>query len=195
MGRPSAHPNSRFTSPAGQCPVIDPAWENPEGVPISAMIFGGRRGSVVPLVCQSLDWNHGTFYGGKVSLRKPRPQQRVKWVSCATILLRCFPSVAIIWPIILGIGLKLETARCQTSQNFFSKLVSQREDGSFLWPGFWENARVLKWIFERTEEVANAKESPIGLLPSEHALDLSGLKLTKETLNKLTSRRSKRVEG
>lgn len=184
-GTPAAHPNSRFTSPAGQCPVIDPAWENPEGVPISAMIFGGRRGSIVPLVCQSLDWNHGTLMGVSVSsettaaatgeVGKLRHDPFAMFPFCGYNMADYF-------------GHWLEIGKRQGAQlpkifsvNWFLKGA----DGSFLWPGFGENARVLKWIFERTDEVDNAVESPIGLLPRPQALDLSGLDLTQEALNKL----------
>ena len=185
-GHPAAHPNSRFTAPAAQCPVIDPAWEDPEGVPISAIIFGGRRSSVVPLVFESFDWNHGTFMGCSVSsettaaatgeVGKLRHDPFAMLPFCGYNMgdyfehwLRC------------GEGKTTDQLPRIFSVNWFRR----SQEGEFLWPGFGENIRVLKWIFERTDEADNAETTPIGWIPKEGALDLSGIQISQETVKAL----------
>lgn len=181
-GKPAAHPNSRFTAPASQCPVIDPDWDNPRGVPISAIIFGGRRSTLIPLVYEAFDWSHGTYLGCSVSsamtaaaageVGKLRHDPFAMLPFCGYNMGDYFAH----W---LSIGNKSSPDKLPKiySVNWFRKSA----DDKFLWPGFGENIRVLKWIFERTEGVDNAKSSPIGNLPAPDALDFSGLNLSEET--------------
>lgn len=180
----AAHPNARFTSPASQCPVIDPAWESPKGVPISAIIFGGRRDSVLPLVNEALSWQHGVFLGASLS------SQTTAAAAGALGQLRHDPFAMLPfcgyhmgdyfqhW---LNIGKKADQSKLPRiyNVNWFLKNPS----GDFLWPGFGENCRVLKWIFERCSGSENAVKSPIGNLPK--SLDVQGLNLTEETLKAL----------
>lgn len=182
----AAHPNSRFTAPATQCPVIDPAWEDPAGVPISALIFGGRRGAVVPLIYEAFDWSHGTFVGCSVSsetttaaageVGKLRHDPFAMLPFCGYNMADYF-----------GHWLSL---RQRTSPEKLPKIYSvnwfrKTAEGKFLWPGFGENARVLKWIFERTEGVDHAQKTPIGFVPKEGALDLSNLEISPTNIQTL----------
>ena len=182
----AAHPNARFTAPASQCPVIDPAWEDPEGVPISAIIFGGRRDSVVPLVYEAFNWQHGTFLGASVSSQmtaaavgtvgKLRHDPFAMLPFCGYHMGDYFNH----W---LQVGKSKDPSKLPRIYyvNWFQK-DSQKK---FLWPGFGENSRVLKWIFERTSGADHAKETPIGYIPAQGALDLEGLELSDESLDKL----------
>ena len=176
-GKPAAHPNARFTAPAYQCPVIDKDWENPRGVPISAFLFGGRRPGTVPLVYQAFDWNHGVFMGSIVGSE----------VTAAAIGLKAgvrrdpfamLPFCGYHMGDDFGHWVKIgETAPDKTklpaifNVNWFRKGA----DGKFLWPGYGDNIRVLKWIFERLEGTANALETPVGFVPEKGSLDLGGL--------------------
>lgn len=182
----AAHPNSRFTVPASQCPVIDPAWEDPQGVPISAILFGGRRASTVPLVCEAFDWQHGTFFGatissettaaaeGKIGLLRHDPFAMLPF--CGYNMGNYFQH----W---LNLGNKYASLQLPRiySVNWFRK----GKNGEFLWPGFGENSRVLKWIFERTSGAQHAIKSPIGFLPKEGAIDTQGLKVSNEMMKQL----------
>lgn len=182
----AAHPNSRFTSPARQCPVIDDRFEDPKGVPISGIIFGGRRESVIPLVIESFSWEHGTFLGtalssemtaaavGKIGTLRHDPFAMLPF--CGYHMGDYFNH----W-IKMGRLIKDSFRPKIFHVNWFRK----SEEGEFLWPGFSENMRVLKWIFEQCEGEKGEIKTPIGYLPKEGALDLSGLSLSKESKEKL----------
>ena len=182
---PAAHPNARFTADASQCPVIANEWENPDGVPISAILFGGRRATVVPLVAEARDWNHGTFMGAIISSEKTAAAAgkigELRRDPMA-MLPFCGYNMADYWSHWLKLGeregAKLPKVYCV---NWFRKSAGQ----DFLWPGFGENSRVLKWIFGRCEGTAKAIETPIGSLPTQDALDLDGLDLDAEDLQEL----------
>lgn len=182
----AAHPNARFTAPASQCPVIDPAWEDPSGVPISAILFGGRRDSVVPLVYEALSWQHGTFMGASVS------SQTTAAAAGAVGKLRHDPFAMLPF---CGYNMGdyfqhwLNTGAKSTNEKlpriYYVNWFRKDENGRFIWPGFGENSRVLKWIFERVNGGADAEETPIGLVPAEGALDVEGLTIDKEQLASL----------
>jgi len=184
-GEDAAHPNSRFTVPASQCPVIDPEWENPNGVPISGIIFGGRRSSVVPLVYQAFDWEHGTFLGSVMNSETTAAatgQRGVLRPDPFAMKPFCGYHIGDYFNHWLKTGTKTTPDKLPKifHVNWFRKSA-----GKFLWPGFGENARVLKWIFERTSDDAQAIETPIGYLPQLSGLDLSGLKIDADILKEL----------
>lgn len=186
-GKPAAHPNARFTAPAFQCPCIDPAWEDPKGVPISAILFGGRRPSTVPLVYQAMSWAHGTFMGSVVGSE----------VTAAAIGLKAgvrrdpFAMLPFIgynmadyfghWLTIGKNAPKPEALPKIFNVNWFRK----DQDGKWLWPGYGDNMRVLAWIFGRCEGTAAATETAIGYVPTVEGIDISGLAVTKEDIAEL----------
>jgi phosphoenolpyruvate carboxykinase (GTP) len=172
---PAAHPNARFTVPASQCPVIAPEWEDPDGVPISAILVGGRRASVVPLVTEARDWQHGTCLAsiigsektaaaaGKVGDLRRDPMAMLPF---------CGYNMADYWGHWLDIG---QRAGARLPKIYYVNWFRKSEGGDFLWPGFGENSRVLKWVFERVAGTGKATETAIGGLPAPDALDLNGL--------------------
>lgn len=188
---PAAHPNARFTAKASNCPVIADEWEDPKGVPISAFLFGGRRASVVPLVHQSFDWNHGIFLGSMVGSEITAAALDLK---AGTIRRDPFAMLPFCgyhigdyishW-IRLGESAKEENLPKIFCVNWFRK--NKKRD--WLWPGFGENSRVLKWVFERCEGKGIAVETPIGYMPTSDAIDSSGLedKVSEENMRELLS--------
>ena len=186
-GMDAAHPNSRFTAPARQCEIMDEKWEAPEGVPISAIIFGGRRSSVVPLVYQARDWAHGTFLGSVVNSETTaaaagkRGVLRADPMAMKPFLGYNAGSYFQHW---LNVGAAAQDQEL-LPKIFYVNWFRRGSKREFLWPGFGENSRVLKWIFERTDGSTNAVESPIGFLPSKGALDLSGLNVADSAMDEL----------
>ena len=185
-GRKAAHPNARFTVPARQCPVIAPEWEDPKGVPIDAILFGGRRGSVVPLVTESFDWQHGTFLGATASsettfanMAKEGQLRR----DPMAMLPFCGYHMGDYFAHWLKVGQATEAAKLP--KIFYVNWFRVDEKGRFLWPGYGENGRVLKWVFERCDGTAHANETPIGRLPVPADLDLKGLDISPADLDEL----------
>ncbi len=186
-GKPAAHPNARFTAPAKQCPAIDKDWENPKGVPISAFLFGGRRPTTVPLVHQATDWNHGVFMGSIVGSE----------VTAAAIGLKagvrrdpfamlpfCGYNMANYFAHWINIG-KAAKDQSKLPKIFYVNWFRKGADGKFLWPGYGDNIRVLKWIFERANGAGEAAESPIGFVPKETAIDISSLNVGTEQMREV----------
>lgn len=185
-GTKAAHPNARFTAPASQCPVIDPLWEDPRGVPIDAMIFGGRRSSVIPLIYESFNWQHGTFLGTCVSsettaaaageVGKLRHDPFAMLPFCGYNMGDYFAH----W---LSLG-KKSTAH-KLPRIYYVNWFRKDAKGNWLWPGYGENSRILKWIFERTDGQKHAVKTAIGYLPAENAIDISGLSIKSEDMQQL----------
>jgi len=186
LGKKGAHPNSRFTSPASQCPVIDPDWQNPEGVPLSAILFGGRRPNTIPLVNEAFDWEHGVFMGstcGSETTNAALGQPGVLRRDPFAMLPFCGYHMGDYFAHWLSFAQR--TDRNKLPKVYFVNWFRKNDIGEWLWPGYCENSRVLKWICERIEGTGKAKKTPIGNLPTPDALDLSGLDLPAEDLNQL----------
>ena len=185
---PAAHPNARFTAPASQCPSIASEWEDPRGVPISAILFGGRRRTTVPLVTQAFDWVHGVFLGSIMASETTAAQAgavgKLRFDPMA-MLPFCGYNMADYFGHWLRVGSRAKAENLP--QIFFVNWFRRDEDGRFLWPGYGENSRVLKWVFERVDGSAAAVETPIGFLPTPADLDTSGLSLDGADLDTLLS--------
>jgi phosphoenolpyruvate carboxykinase (GTP) len=185
-GKPAAHPNSRFTAPASQDPAIAPEWEDPEGVPISAILFGGRRASVVPLVHEGFDWDHGVFLGsimtsettaaaaGAVGNLRRDPFAMLPF---------CGYNMADYWA--HWLSFKERTDPVKLPRIFYVNWFRRSADGRWLWPGFGENSRVLEWVFERCSGSGEAVTSPIGYLPAPGAIPTAGLEVSPEDIEEL----------
>jgi phosphoenolpyruvate carboxykinase (GTP) len=185
--RPAAHPNARFTAPASQCPSMAPEWEDPAGVPIDAILFGGRRATVVPLVHEARDWTHGVFLGSIMSSETTAASAgqvgRLRWDPMA-MLPFCGYHMADYWGHWLALGQR-EGARLP--KVFYVNWFRKGPDGRFLWPGYGENSRVLAWIFRRCEGAAEAVETQIGLLPvlGDGGVDVTGLDVSPQAMAEL----------
>jgi phosphoenolpyruvate carboxykinase (GTP) len=185
---PAAHPNARFTAPASQCPSIAPEWQDPSGVPISAILFGGRRRTTVPLVTQAFDWDHGVFLGSIMASETTAAAGgavgKLRFDPMA-MLPFCGYNMADYFSHWLSVGSK--TSAAKLPQIFFVNWFRRDNDGRFLWPGYGENSRVLKWIFERLEGKADARKTAIGFLPATDSLDTDGLGINTADLEAITS--------
>jgi phosphoenolpyruvate carboxykinase (GTP) len=185
-GKKGAHPNSRFTAPASQCPVIDPDWQNPEGMPLSAILFGGRRPHTIPLVSEAFDWEHGVFMGsacGSETTAAALGQAGVLRRDPFAMLPFCGYNMGDYFAHWLSFAQRTDRDKLPKvySVNWFRKDAT----GKWLWPGYGENSRVLKWICDRVEGIGRAHKTPIGNLPAPDALDLSGLNLPANDLQQL----------
>jgi len=191
-GFDAAHPNSRFTVPAAQCPVIDPNWESREGVPIDAIIFGGRRSTTVPLVYQARDWQHGTFLGASMTSETTAAAAGKRGVLRADPMAMrpfCGYNMGDYFRHWLSFTERTDASKLPKvfHVNWFRKSA---KNGKFLWPGFGDNIRVIDWILRRCDAKdphADAVESPIGYLPAKGAIDLSGLDTTTEQMEELNA--------
>ena len=182
----AAHPNARFTVPAAQCPVIAPEWSDPAGVPIDAFLFGGRRATVVPLVREAFDWQHGVFLGATMSSEKTAAATgtvgELRFDPFA-MLPFCGYDMADYFAHWLQIGRKADAGKLP--KIFYVNWFRKDAEGKFLWPGYGENSRVLAWIFRRCENAAKAVKTPIGHVPAAGELDLTGLDLQPDALNEM----------
>ncbi len=183
-GEKAAHPNSRFTAPATQCPVISPEWENPMGVPISAILFGARRAQVVPLVFESRDWQHGTFLGATLTSETTAAASgKVGVVRNDSMAMQpfCGYNMADYWGHWLDTGRKLS----QPPKIFRVNWFRADDHGKFLWPGFGDNLRVLEWILKRCAGRGEAQETPIGYVPTLNAINRAGVNLSDSIMAQL----------
>lgn len=185
-GEPAAHPNARFAAPASQCPAIAPEWEDPRGVPIDAILFGGRRASAVPLVTEAFDWEHGVFMGSTVASEGTAAAEN-KVGELRRDPFAMLPFCGYNMGDYFAHWLKMGQGRdaSKLPRIFFVNWFRKDQDGRFVWPGFGDNARVLKWISERIDGEAEAVDTAVGRVPSVSALDLSGLDLTPAQLSTL----------
>jgi phosphoenolpyruvate carboxykinase (GTP) len=183
-GELSSHANSRFCTPAAQCPIIAPEWESPVGVPISAIFFGGRRKTTIPLVMQSRDWEHGVFMAATLSSETTAAATgQVGVVRRDPFAMLPFIGYHVADYINHWLKIGKKTSPDKLPKIFYVNWFRRGKDGSFLWPGYGENSRILKWAIERIEGKADAVETPLGFTPAPGALDMEGIAVTQEQIN------------
>jgi phosphoenolpyruvate carboxykinase (GTP) len=184
-GKTAAHPNARFTVPASQCPSIAAEWDDPEGVPIAAILFGGRRATAVPLVTESFDWNHGVYLAANIASEGTAAAEGAVGIlrrDPFAMLPFCGYDMAQYLEHWIRLGAAAASDARQLPRMYLVNWFRKGLDGSYLWPGFGENSRVLKWIVERCEGTAAAADSAIGRLPAPGALDLDGLEVSEDAM-------------
>ncbi|MBI3987939.1 MAG: phosphoenolpyruvate carboxykinase (GTP) [Lentisphaerae bacterium] len=185
-GRKASHPNARFTAPITQCPVIDANWDNPRGVPISAILFGGRRPSTIPLVFEAFNWRHGTFLGSLQSSETTAAQAgAVGVVRRDPMAMLPFCGYHMGDYLAHWLSMEEKTSSDKLPKIFYVNWFRKSAQGKWLWPGFGENSRVLKWICERVEGTGQIEETPIGKVPAKGALDTRGLEIATQDLDEL----------
>lgn len=184
---PAAHPNGRFTAPASQCPAIAPEWEDPQGVPISAILIGGRRPSTIPLVHESFDWNHGVFMGSIMGseITAATISNKIGQVRRDPFAMLPFIGYNVNDYLQHWLDMGKKTDESKLPKIFYVNWFRKSSDGKFLWPGFGENSRVLKWIVERVSGAGKAVKTPIGYMPTLDAIDTEGLDVSKEDMEEL----------
>ncbi len=184
---PAAHPNARFTAPAGQCPVIAPEWEDPKGVPISAILIGGRRPSAIPLVHESFNWQHGVFLGSIMGseITAAAISAKIGQVRRDPFAMLPFIGYNVCDYLQHWLEIGEATDADKLPKIFYVNWFRKDKDGKWLWPGFGENSRVLKWIFERVEGIGKADKTAIGYMPTKDALDTSGLDVSEADMAEL----------
>jgi len=184
---PAAHPNARFTAPAEQCPVIAPEWQDPAGVPISAILIGGRRPSTIPLVNESFDWNHGVFMGSTMGseLTAAAISDKIGQVRRDPFAMLPFIGYNVCDYLQHWIDIGTKTDASKLPKIFYVNWFRKDKSGKWLWPGYGENSRVLKWIVERVSGEGKAVKTPIGYMPTEDAIDVSGLDVSAEEMKEL----------
>lgn len=186
---PAAHPNARFTAPASQCPVISPEWENPKGVPISAVLVGGRRPNTIPLVHESFDWEHGVFMGSIMGseITAAAISDKIGQVRRDPFAMLPFSGYHISDYLQHWLNIGKMTDADKLPKLFYVNWFQKDENGRFIWPGFGENSRVLKWVVERVSGQGKAVKTPIGYMPTMDALDVEAIDISKEDMTKLLS--------
>jgi phosphoenolpyruvate carboxykinase (GTP) len=184
---PAAHPNARFTAPASQCPVIAPEWEDPAGVPISAILIGGRRPHTIPLVHQSFDWTHGVFSGSIMGseITAATISKKIGQVRRDPFAMLPFIGYNVCDYLQHWLDIGAATTADKLPKIFYVNWFRKDDNGKFLWPGFGENSRVLKWIVERVAGKADANETAIGYIPTKESLYLDGLDITDAQIDEL----------